>query len=64
MATTNFVRLWRDGERLFVDVNGATIEACSLKFDGRVVTLEFQGIVASLCGEQRLLLSTPPRLAA
>lgn len=64
MATTNFVRLWRDGARLFVDVNGATIEASSLEFDERVVTLQFQAIVTSLDGERRLLPSTAARLVA
>jgi hypothetical protein len=48
MATTNFVHLWRDGERLFVDVNGATIEAHALTFDAPLVTLQFQANVVRL----------------
>lgn len=48
MATTNFVHLWKDGDRLFVDVNGATIEARSLTFEQEIVTLEFQARVAPL----------------
>jgi hypothetical protein len=52
MATTNFVRLWKDGDRLFVDVNGATIEAESLRFDAPLVTLQFQGNVVPLPGRR------------
>ena len=48
MATTNFVHLWKDGERLFVDVNGATIEAHALTFDAPLVTLQFQANVVRL----------------
>jgi hypothetical protein len=48
MATTNFVHLWKDGERLFVDVNGATIEAHALTFDAALVTLQFQANVVRL----------------
>jgi hypothetical protein len=51
MATTNFVRLWKDGDRLFVDVNGATIEAESLRFDAPLVTLRFQANVVPLPGK-------------
>ena len=42
MATTNRVYCWKDGERLLVDLNGATIEAKSLTFDQHIVTLQFQ----------------------
>lgn len=64
MATTNFVRFWRDGERLFVDVNGATIEARSVELDERVVTLQFHGTVTALEGEQRAFLSALRRVDA
>lgn len=64
MATTNFVRFWRDGERLFVDVNGATIEARSVELDDRVVTLQFQGTVTALEREQRAFLSALRRVDA
>ena len=43
MATTNHVHCWKDGDRLFVDLNGATIEAESLTVDQHVVTLQFCG---------------------
>ena len=42
MPTTNRVYCWKDGERLFVDLNGATVEAKSLTFDQQIVTLQFQ----------------------
>ena len=64
MATTNFVRFWRDGERLFVDVNGATIEARSVALEERVVTLQFQGTVTALEGEQRAFLPALRRVDA
>ena len=48
MATTNFVHLWKDGERLFVNVNGATIEAHALTFDAPLLTLQFQANVVRL----------------
>ena len=42
MATTNRVYCWKDGERLFVDLNGATIEAKSFTVEQQMVTLQFQ----------------------
>jgi len=48
MVTTNRVYAWKDGDRLFVDLNGATIEAQSLTFDRQVVTLRFHARVAPL----------------
>ena len=42
MAPTNHVYCWKDGDRMFVDVNGATIEAQSLTFDQHVATLRFR----------------------
>jgi hypothetical protein len=48
MATTNRVFTWKDGDRLFVDLNGATIEAHSLTFDRQIVTLQFHARVAPL----------------
>jgi len=48
MVTTNRVYAWKDGDRLFVDVNGATIEAQSLTFDRQVVTLRFHARVVPL----------------
>ena len=42
MATTNRVYCWKDGERLFVDLNGATIEAKSFTVEQQLVTLQFQ----------------------
>ena len=48
MATTNRVYCWKDGDRLFVDLNGATIEAKSLTFDQHVVTLQFQGKITEM----------------
>lgn len=40
MATMIFVQLWKEGDRLFVDVNGATMEARPLALEQQVVTLE------------------------
>lgn len=48
MATTNFVRIWKDGDRKFVNVNGATIEVASFTFDEGIVTLQFNARVAPL----------------
>ena len=48
MATTNRVYLWKDGDRLFVGLNGATIEAQALTFERDLVTLQFRGSVAAL----------------
>ena len=48
MATTNFVRVWRNADRLFVYVNGATIEARSFRVDEQVVILEFYGVLAPI----------------
>ena len=48
MATTNRVYYWKDGERLFVDINGATIEAKALTFDEQVVTLRFRGRITQI----------------
>jgi len=48
MATKNRVYSWKDGDRLFVDLNGATIEAQSLAFDRQIVTLQFRARVAAL----------------
>jgi len=45
MATTNFVRAWEDGDRLFVNVNGATIEVHSFTFNDGNVTLQFHARV-------------------
>ena len=42
MATTNRVYCWKDGERLFVEINGATIEAKSFTVEQQLVTLQFQ----------------------
>jgi hypothetical protein len=39
---------WKDGDRLFVDVNGATIGARSLRVEQEFVTLQFQARVAPL----------------
>ena len=42
MASTNFVHTWQDGDRLFVNINGADIEARSLTVDEKqIVTLRF-----------------------
>ena len=51
MATTNRVYLWKDGDRLFVGLNGATIEAQALTFDRDLVTLQFHGSVAALASD-------------
>ena len=48
MATTNLVHLWKDGERLFVDVNGATVEARSFALKQEIVTLQFRARVREL----------------
>ena len=48
MATTNRVYCWKDGDRLFVDVNGATVEAKALTFAEYVVTLQFHGNVVRM----------------
>jgi len=45
MPTTNRVYSWKDGDRLFVDLNGATIEVESLMFDRQIVTLQFRARV-------------------
>ena len=47
-AMTNRVYSWKDGDRLFVELNGATIEARSLTFDRQIVTLQFHARVAAL----------------
>jgi hypothetical protein len=39
---------WKDGNRLFVDLNGATIEVQSLTLDQQVVTLRFHARVVPL----------------
>ena len=46
MATTNFVRVWKDGDRKFVNVNGTTIEVASITFDEGIVTLQFNARLA------------------
>ena len=46
MATTNFVRAWKDGERQFVNINGATVEVTSCIWDDGMVTLQFRARVA------------------
>jgi len=51
MATTNRVYCWKDGNRLFVDLNGATIEAKSMTFDDQVVTLRFQARINVMKGD-------------
>jgi hypothetical protein len=51
MATTNFVRTWKDGDRLFVNVNGATIEAVSFTLEEGIVTLRFNACVAPLTND-------------
>jgi hypothetical protein len=63
MAATNWVRVCRDGERLLVRVNGATIEARSLRCDEHLVTLEFRGIVMPSGGNQVLIADGPASVA-
>ena len=46
MATTNFVRIWKDGERQFANVNGATVEIHSFSVEHDIVKLEFFARVA------------------
>lgn len=45
IATTNFVRTWNDGDRIFVNVNGATIEVHSFRCNEGNVTLQFRAHV-------------------
>ena len=52
MATTNFLRMWKDGDRVFVNVNGATIEVHSFTVDEGTVTLKFHARVAPLKPEE------------
>ena len=40
MATQARVRWWRDGERLFVHLEGKIVEARWLKFEEQLVTLQ------------------------
>ena len=63
MVTTNRVYAWKDGDRLFVDLNGATIEAQSLTFDRQVVTLRFHARVGRRV-ENRMRLTERDRRSA
>ena len=46
-ATTNDVPHWRDGDRLLVNVNGATIEVRSFAIHLQSVTLQFHARIAA-----------------
>ena len=64
MATTNFLRMWKDGDRVFVNVNGATIEVHSFTVDDGTVTLQFHARVAPMKPEDDEGEKDPERASA
>ena len=47
MAATNRQYSWKDEDRLFVDLDGATVEVQSLMLDRHVVTPQLHATVAA-----------------